>query len=443
MAVVQKSRYDLDPQGDTILVLRRPNTNQPVWEPTDEVSKLKQKNTIRRRFFFGLYYMSETEDAHEPTPEPIAPAIESSVPNDSGEAHGDNSERNDVQFQLSSRHLALASPVFKTMLNGSWKESARSSDPSNGSAKTRAPVQNGPKWLNETSDVDGWQLPSRSRKSAKTRKPLKNGSDSSTRYELTATEWDGEVFLTLMNIIHGRNTLVPLSVDLITLVKMSVLVDYYQCQEVTQVVVGLWIDKLSDKLPTSYDRDCVIWMFVSWVFSRSEMFEKMTQLAVRTCDGGLGTINLPFPPILLSTVIPHLRDIPKLMCFAGVMEQKRDNFLDEIFHILGCLYKDLCKGRRGCDFTCTSVLLGSLLRGMDQNELYEACSAERAKSAILSFTTGSWLAPISPYKKCLHSCTLDKMLQLEIEMMWGALDGLKLDDHNGQKNHPKLGGRTG
>ncbi|KAG6312433.1 hypothetical protein E4U22_001813 [Claviceps purpurea] len=411
MAVVQKSRYDLDPQGDTILVLRRPNTNQPVWEPTDEVSKLKQKNTIRRRFFFGLYYMSETEDAHEPTPEPIAPAIESSVPNDSGEAHGDNSERNDVQFRLSSRHLALASPVFKTMLNGSWKEIAPPS--------------------------------SRSKKSRKARKPLKNGLDIPSHYELTATEWDDEVFLMLMNIIHGRNTLVPLSVDLFTLVKMSVLVDYFQCQEVTQVVVGLWIDKLSDKLPTTYGRDCVIWMFVSWVFSRSDIFEKMTLLAIRTCEGGLGKINLPFPPNLLSTVIPHPRDISKLMCFAGVMEQKRDNFLDEIFHVLGCLYKDLCKGRRGCDFTCTSVLLGSLLRGMDQNELYGACSAERAKSAVLSFTTGSWLAPISPYKKCLHSCTLDKMLQLEIEMMWGALDGLKLDDHNGQKNHPKLGGRTG
>ncbi|KAG5962471.1 hypothetical protein E4U57_006969 [Claviceps arundinis] len=377
MAAVEKLRYDLDPQGDTILVLRCPNTCQPVWEPKDEVSKLKQKNETRRRNLFGLYYMSETEDAPEPTPEPIAPTVESSVPNDSGEAHGDNSERNDVQFRLSSRHLALASPVFKTMLNGSWKESAAPS--------------------------------SRSKKSRKPRKPLKHGTDSSTRYGLTATEWDDEVFLMLMNIIHGRNTRVPLSVDLITLMKMSVLVDYYQCQEVSQVVVGLWIDKLSDKIPTTYGRDCVIWIFVSWVFSRSDIFEKMTLLAIRTC----------------------------------VMEQKRDDFLDEIFHVLGCLYKDLCKGRRGCDFTCTSVLLGSLLRGMDKNELYGACSAERAKSAVLSLTTGSWLAPISPYKKCLHSCTLDKMLQLEIETMWGALDGLKLDDHNGQKNHPKLGGRTG
>ncbi|KAG5966722.1 hypothetical protein E4U56_001187 [Claviceps arundinis] len=411
MAVVQTLRYDLDPQGDTILVLQRPNTDQPVWEPKDEVSKLKQKNETRRRNLFGLYYMSETEDAPEPTPEPIAPTVESSVPNDSGEAHGDNSERNEVQFRLSSRHLALASPVFKTMLNGSWKESAAPS--------------------------------SRSKKSRKPRKPLKNGTDSSTRYELTATEWDDEVFLMLMNIIHGRNTRVPLSVDLITLMKMSVLVDYYQCQEVSQVVVGVWIDKLSDNLPTTYGRDCVIWMFVSWVFSRSEIFEKMTLLAIRTCEGGLGTINLPFPPILLSTMIPHPRDISKLICFAGVMEQKRDDFLDEIFHVLGCLYKDLCKGRRGCDFTCTSVLLGSLLRGMDQNELYGACSAERAKSAVLSLTSGSWLAPSSRNNRCLHSCALDKMLQLEIEMMWGALDGLKLDDQNGQKNHPRLGGRTG
>ncbi|CCE34757.1 uncharacterized protein CPUR_08693 [Claviceps purpurea 20.1] len=105
---------------------------------------------------------------------------------------------------------------------------------------------------------------------------------------------------------------------------MSVLVDYYQCQEVTQVIVGLWIDDLSDELPRSYNPECVMWMFVSWVFSRGEIFEEMTKVAIRTSVGGLGTIYLPFPPMLLT-----------------FMEQKRDQFVDKIFKILGDLFKDL------------------------------------------------------------------------------------------------------
>ncbi|KAG5989150.1 hypothetical protein E4U52_005865 [Claviceps spartinae] len=184
---MKDSRFDLDPQGDTILVLRCPKKEQPDADPSDDPP--------------------DDEGTHEQTPEPIAPDDEPSVPNDGGDAREQNAENNEVQFRLSSRHLALASPVFKTMLNGTWKESAAPSD--------------------------------QSKKSAKPRKPPKKDSDSSTRYDLTATEWDDEVFLMLMNIIHGRNTLVPLSIDLTTLVKLSVLVDYYQCQEVTEFVVRI------------------------------------------------------------------------------------------------------------------------------------------------------------------------------------------------------------
>ncbi|KAG5942529.1 hypothetical protein E4U59_001071 [Claviceps monticola] len=216
---MQDLRCDVDPQGDTILVLRCPNIKQPVWEPTDEVSKPKQKNKIRRRMFFGSAFMSDTEDgrsddenAHKPTPEPVAPTIESNVPKDtdSAESHGENGERNEIQFRLCSRHLSLASPVFKTMLNGNWKESTPPSD---------------------------W-------------------SDCQVLYKLAATEWDAEDFLLLMNIVHGFNQRVPLSIDLERLGRISVLVDYYQFQKVTQLAVGLWISKLSGNLPKKYGREC-------------------------------------------------------------------------------------------------------------------------------------------------------------------------------------------
>ncbi|KAG6207398.1 hypothetical protein E4U35_001011 [Claviceps purpurea] len=267
------SRFEVDPQGDTILVLRCPKTAQPVWEPEDESTKRKRGNDIpmtklflgsqEPQFNFGMDVDPfDGEDTHAPTPGTIAATVESSLPNDSGESHGDNIKREEVKFRLSSRHLALASPVFKAMLNRPWRWRAPSSD---------------------------WS---------------ENGCP--VRCELTVADWDDELFLMLMNIIHGRNALVPLSIDLTTLMKMSILVGHYQCQEVTQFVVGLWIKELSGSLPQEYGRDCVAWMFVSWVFSCSELFEKMTSLAMKGSEGGLGKIYLPLPPMLLSTVTPHL-----------------------------------------------------------------------------------------------------------------------------------------
>ncbi|KAG6114322.1 hypothetical protein E4U14_001445 [Claviceps sp. LM454 group G7] len=385
MAAMQNLRYDLDPQGDTILVLRHPNTNQPLWEPKDEVSKLKQKSRTRRRKLFGSDFMSDTEDEHshdEQAPEPISPSIDPNLPieremksdsaekdldTDSQETPQENSDRHEVEFRLSSRHLALASPVFKAMLSGFWKESAPSSDQDNGLAKP-------------------WS-------------PLQSGSSCQVRYELTATEWVVKDFLLLMNIVHGHSGQVPYSIDLETLARMSVLVDYYQCQEVTKFAVGLWIGK-NPRLPRQYGRDCVAWIFVSWVFSRSEIFEKMTLLAITS----------------------------------SVLEQKRDDYIDEIFSVVGKLCKDLWKGRRGCSFECTSMLLGSLMKVMDENELYTACSAEQATRAVLSLKSGTWSTyPSDNLGASSHSCTLEKLLRPDIKRLFVGLKGLKLDDYNGQR----------
>ncbi|KAG5989151.1 hypothetical protein E4U52_005866 [Claviceps spartinae] len=147
---MERSRFELDPEGDTILVLRHPKTEQPVWEPKDEIGKQERRNHLFRQKLFGSRPISDIEsehfddeNTHAPSPEqpePIAPKIESSVPRDSGEAHDDNGELEEIHFRLSSRHLALASPVFKKMLNRSWKESARALDRSrNGSGKALSP----------------------------------------------------------------------------------------------------------------------------------------------------------------------------------------------------------------------------------------------------------------------------------------------------------------
>ncbi|KAK9439945.1 hypothetical protein VB005_04563 [Metarhizium brunneum] len=72
--------FDIDPQGDVLLVLRRPNLQHLVWGQAGSDSQKAGNNA-------------------DPTKE------------------------EEVRFRLSSRHLSLASPVFNAMLSGGWKES--------------------------------------------------------------------------------------------------------------------------------------------------------------------------------------------------------------------------------------------------------------------------------------------------------------------------------
>ncbi|GAB0133077.1 hypothetical protein EsDP_00001493 [Epichloe bromicola] len=169
--------------------------------------------------------------------------------------------RDEVRFRLSSKHLSLASPVFNAMLSGGWKESI-------------TPVDRSEKNQNE------------------------EAQDGQLR-EITATEWDTEAFLLLLNIFHGRHRQVPLVIDLDMLVKMSVLVDYYKSYEITEFFMNIWVNKLLDTLPNSHGKDSMKWLFVSWVTSHADIFKKMTELAMRESNGPLETWGLPLPLALL------------------------------------------------------------------------------------------------------------------------------------------------
>ncbi|KAH8743933.1 hypothetical protein F5883DRAFT_379155, partial [Diaporthe sp. PMI_573] len=87
----------------------------------------------------------------------------------------------DIRFRLSSKHLKSASPIFKAMLDGNWKES------------------------NLTSDL---------------------------HYTLHTSDWDTEALQVIMDILHGRSQRVPRSIPLELLAKIAVLVDYWALQRV-------------------------------------------------------------------------------------------------------------------------------------------------------------------------------------------------------------------
>jgi hypothetical protein len=157
-------------------------------------------------------------------------------------------KQQDIRLTLSSRHLILASPIFRTMLTGCWQESRIRSE---------------------------------------------------NKYLIELEDYDANAFMILMNVIHGRIRSIPRSIDLETLAKIAVLVDYYDCHEVVELATEMWIKKLKWPLPTTYCRDLILWLHVSWVFCEADIFEKVTKVALETMKGQLCTMRLPIPENLI------------------------------------------------------------------------------------------------------------------------------------------------
>ncbi|KAM7195894.1 hypothetical protein V8F20_007259, partial [Naviculisporaceae sp. PSN 640] len=146
-------------------------------------------------------------------------------------------------FRLSSRHLSLASPVFKTMLSGPWMEGTR--------------------------------------------------PDSDSLFQLTAESWNIEALEITMNIIHGRWTSVPARVSLATLAGIAVIIDYYDMRELLQVIPRLFKEDLAasnvptslvpantPSSPPSFGAEIMQYLLISWVFQDESLFRQATKMAI-------------------------------------------------------------------------------------------------------------------------------------------------------------------
>ncbi|KAH8126612.1 hypothetical protein LI328DRAFT_166021 [Trichoderma asperelloides] len=352
---MKRSSFELDPRGDVLLILRHPNQQELVWDSSTSTSP------------------DDRQEAGNIADKSIQPKLkaESDELSASLDEPNETDEPEEVQFRLSSRHLSLASPVFSAMLHGGWKESA---------GLVKQPEQVTKKEMRET-----------------------HSEELQLRYEISATEWNAEAFLLLMNIIHGHHRKVP---------------HYYKCHESIEVFAHLWVDKLSSDLPTSYGRESMIWLFVSWVYSNTSVFEKMTGLAMKEGKGSLETMCLPLPPILISDI-----------------EQERLSSLCHLLRELDDLREGLIKGSKGCSFECSSMLLGSLIKEMDKHKLsqyqlldaFSDQSLQQLKLVLTEFQTPLWCTRSNDRYPRFHTCSIRSMLEPVIDSIWGNLNGLKLD----------------
>ncbi|KAE8306926.1 hypothetical protein BDV41DRAFT_569477 [Aspergillus transmontanensis] len=207
------------------------------------------------------------------------------------------------RVQASAKHLILASPVFQKALTESWKE--------------------------------GFHL-------------LKKGAA-----EITISGWDLDAFLILMNIFHCRPQNLPREISLELLAKVVILADYYQCQTLVQYFAERWIKSLRVNLPTTYSRDSMLWVWVSWVFRQSYEFEKCTLLAISQSSNRITNLGLPIPEQVIDKM--NMRRYDAITLILSSLAKLRDAFLD---------------GSRGCTFECSSLMFGVLTKQMHSNGLF-------------------------------------------------------------------------
>ncbi|EGU72601.1 hypothetical protein BFJ70_g16955 [Fusarium oxysporum] len=225
--------HEIDPNGDTLLILRNPGAPFAVCYTEEE-----WPNTLS-------YHQSSDSTHHEAS----AVRTEALSDNDSGLSDVSSlpqaePEPRHIRFRLCSQHLRLASTFFRTLMRGDWKETE---------------------------------------------------SEPGFKWTVSARDWDHEAFLMLMNIIHHQTRAVPRTVAIETLAKVAVLVDYYGCYQAVEPWAETWISNLGSDLPIYYAREILLRLTVAWVFSDYGAFRLLTKVVIRRSRGPIETLGLPIP----------------------------------------------------------------------------------------------------------------------------------------------------
>lgn len=158
----------------------------------------------------------------------------------------------DIRMQVSSKHLILASSVFKSMLQGHFVEGQT---------------------LRSTGSLD-----------------------------LPLPDDDPDAFTILLNVIHGRSSDVPQKVGLSLMIEIAILVDKYQLLEAVGLCSDRWIGPLESDFIPDDDEDMIAWLSIFWVFRNEYLFQFTTQMLLRGSRGIVNADNLPIPQALVGMV---------------------------------------------------------------------------------------------------------------------------------------------
>ncbi|KAK2774577.1 hypothetical protein CKAH01_13152 [Colletotrichum kahawae] len=261
----------------------------------------------------------------------------------------------------------LASPVFKKKLSGPWKESL-------------------------------------------------NDPNSNMRHVET-TDWDAHALLILLAILHGRTYQVPQNLDLEMLARIATLVDYYDCREAVQTYGDIWTGHLEESLFQKCNRELVLCIFVSWVFSNETIFNQTTRTATFDAKDPIPTLELPIPQRIIGCTNIGSDEI----------ESRRRVGMAAICIQLQEIVFSLRKGSMGCDFVCSSMLLGALTKQMHDCNLLDLSPGSTCLGYGMAATAATLRAFRSPEwytsrSRHMHACQLTDMIFSGIFTSFGTVD---------------------
>ncbi|KAF4633965.1 hypothetical protein G7Y89_g4141 [Cudoniella acicularis] len=187
-------------------------------------------------------------------------------------------------------------------------------------------------------------------------------------FSLDFTQDDSESVRILLNIVHLEFSDVPEKLNYEVLVNVAILCDQYDCVKVTAPWLVRW---LSDEGTASLEDGHEEWLFISWVFGRKRVFERLAKKLMREVK-----TNYEGGDCILTnnTILPH--DIRPVGIVESIMQTRKrcvealltpfydelDRYMDgEMLGVIKCDY-----GNKACD----SIIAGSLLIGLQAARLW-------------------------------------------------------------------------
>ncbi|TVY46830.1 hypothetical protein LOCC1_G003392 [Lachnellula occidentalis] len=195
------------------------------------------------------------------------------------------------------------------------------------------------------------------------------------KVEIPLPDDDPIAFRILMIILHAQNHSVPRQVDLSLLTSIAVLVDKYELHNSVGIFADMWISALKQatEMPESFSQDLVSWICITWVFRKSTEFNHVTLVAQKEAmrkrflhiDEIPGFANLPLPSKLIDKIYQN-REVAMQHAFSkleGVIASLNPNPGLFIF------MRQVPQCPNG-DEDCDAMLLGSILRAATKQKLW-------------------------------------------------------------------------
>ncbi|KAL6792923.1 hypothetical protein J3E68DRAFT_451318 [Trichoderma sp. SZMC 28012] len=287
------------------------------------------------------------------------------------------------QFLVSKKHLVLASPRARKVLEGSFKEATPGDD-----------------------GLFHWKF-----------EPI----------------FDPKAFEIVMKIIHGQTRYIPREIDLALLAQITAIVDDLECHNTVWFFAKSWLKHIENRIPREICEDLMRWILISFVFEEPELFRKATAIAIKYSTDVLHTFNLPIRPKILDDIGVKRENIFKNM-FSRIYHLEYQLLGSSIGCNKGCramMLGTLSQGLRwsslsACSFTPYVSL--SIRRALEELKAIKSLDYYCAEQESTNQTKSENEETV-PSKLVRHKCRLEDHLSLLLRATIAEFEGLELSKY--------------